>query len=717
MSLEAPNLLLRSEKGSALEHSEVDKNFSDLQDFCTEAANTVNQIFDDGSLVANSLNGAGLKDASVGTVKLKEIFAVTDSGTTNAIKIVVSNNVSVMIANMIFFVKMQGGNTGPVSVTVVTQNGTQLASGELLKAGDRPMEAGDLSASSFIVIGYSSNSFQLMNTLGNAEPEIKITTSHSRSFGPIEISLADSQIALNETYSKNHGLGGTPTVDSSIVCVSAEGGYSTGDEIPLSMVWMDTKSSGSPDVDEQQPGLVGKANTTTVQFFRQSTDLKIPDFTSGGVTKITLTPLKWKLKYTARYANPNTSLAYDQRALVYNFGAVRTAMTDSGFMYVIDSQPSDTSTKNSQKPRILKVNLNNNNVTLAGTLNSTVRGDWTANMSVVSWDKTSSASITTTALVAADPSGGVSRVTATLSNSLSLTAGDKVEVSGAIPSDYNGIHTVMTVASATEFTYDITSDPADASTQGSVRKISSISKTIPFVESYPGQTSKLHYLEDGAFSLNAKNITASNIGNVQVLHFVGTGATTHPTSFYAAKVGARSPDLIGGVTTQITEGATINGLVINKYTWDGSTKYDAGSPKTLNLVSDGSNVYTNRATFVALCPVISSVVGVAHNPIKKRLYVITDDRLLHIFTYSSADFPTFFDNASWGAALTYTKTIGLTGGASNSLTQHNSSGNFRQNTVTIDFDPVTGQEMNIIQCWAGVEYGEGGCVNIMPWVE
>lgn len=719
MSLTAPDLLLRSENGSELEHAEVDQNWTKIQDFLTELAGIFNNIInDDGEFVPDSVNGAGIKDASLPTRKLKEIFVVTDTGTANSIKVQLDKNVSVLADNMVFLIRVIGSNTGPVSIEVTNENDLALMTGPLVKAGNKPMEAGDIDGETPILALYKSGTFYLVNSLGTEEPEIKITTSHSRTFGPVEVSLAESNFGANQTYSQNHGLGGTPTVEAVLICKASEGGYVSGDEIPLSTVWMDTKTTGTPDVDEQQPGIVSKANPTSVQFFRHSDTLYAPDQISGGATKFALTETKWSLKFTARYTNPNTTQIFDQRPLVYNFGLVRSAMTDGNFLFVIDSQPQDYGKTNTSNPRVLRVNLTNNNVSLIGNFGGEKETRWHGSMSMVPWDKSATVSPATVSITALDPVNNIAVATVTLASSLTLQAvdganiGDQVSITGVTPSAYNGVHTVTEVVSPTVFKIHLTSNPGAASIQGNVTKLSQLNRVIPiFTSPFSNGPSKLYFLLDGALSA-PKNITAGIVRNSQILGFNGTITDNFPETFYAGRVGFVSTNW------GQASGGVMNAVTINKYTWnDTDSRYDQISTKTLNLLTGPT--YTGKSNFVALNPMVSSLIGITHNPLKRRIYIVGDDRLLHIFEYSSATFEAFFSDASWENALSYIKTIGMTGAANNN--SYNVSGpqglDETDNTVAVNFDTISGAEISIIQSWRGLEHAGGGLVSITPWVE
>lgn len=719
MSLIAPDLLLRSENGSELEHSEVDQNWTKIQDFLTELAGIFNQIVnDDGEFVPDSVNGAGIKDASLPTRKLKEIFVATDTGTSNSIKIQLDKNVAVLSDNMVFMIRVIGSNTGPVSIEVTNENDLVLGTGPLVKAGGKPMEAGDIDGESPVLALFKSGTFYLVNSLGNKEPEIKITTSHSRTFGPVEVSLADSNFGANQSYSQNHGLGGTPVVEAVLLCKASEGGFVSGDEIPLSSVWMDTKSTGSPDVDEQQPGIIAKANTTSVQFFRHSDTLYAPDHTSGGATKFALTETKWALKFTARYANPNTIQNFDQKPLVYNFGLVRSAMTDGNFLFVIDSQPQDYGKTNTSSPRVLRVNLTNNNVSLIGTFGGEKEIRWHGSMSMIPWDKSATVSPATASITALDPSGGISVATVTLASSLTLQAadganvGDQVSITGVSPADYNGVHTVVEVVSPTVFKIHLTANPGDATIQGNVTKLSQLTRAIPiFTSPQNNGPSQLYFILDGALS-SPKNITTGIVKNSQILSFNGTVDSNYPETFYSVRVGFVSTNW------QQSSGGVFNAITIAKYTWnDTDSRYDQISTKTLDLMAGPA--YTGKTNFVAMSPMTSSLIGMTHNPLKRRFYLVGDDRLLHIFEYSSATFEAFYNDASWADALSYVKTVGMTGAANTN--SYNASGaqglDDTDNTVSVAYDHISGAEKSVIQCWRGLEHAGGGLVSITPWVE
>lgn len=721
MSISEINLLLRSETDpNPLEHSEVDANWQKIQDWITEVSGILNNILDDqGQFVPNSVSGFGLKDASVPTVKLSQIFSCIDTGSSNSIKITLDQNVSILADNMIFFIEVAGANTGETSIEVFREGDTTpLGSGPVYKKGATPLEIGDIATGTTILVAYKSQKFFLINTLGSADPEIKITTSHSRYYGPVERALNDESFdAVNEELAFNHGLGGTPTVDAVLICKIGEHGYVSGDEIPLSSVFASSTISSSEDANKQQSGIMMKANKTQVKFFRVATTLYIPDFLSTGDTRVALTNANWALKFTASYVNPNTRQNWDQRGMTYNFGDVRTAMTDGNNLYVIDAPYPGTGGTATFKPRLLNVNLNNNNISAIGSFGDGKSLRWNAIMSVVPWNPTVTFNPPTTSITAADPVEGKSVVTVVLGSSLTLVAGDEVYIQNATPSEYNGVHVVTEVVDGTTFKFELTADPGDATAQGTVEKVGAINRTIAFIDANGegiSGASSLRYISGGALS-GSRNVTTSSLNHHQVLAFTGSIAGNFPNTFYSAQVGGSSTEY-PAVSTQghKSAGSTTKNLQIYKFIWnDVDSRYDiSGSPKALDLI--GGPAYSNRNTFTSLTDISTPVVGVCHNPVKRRLYVITQDRLCHIFDYTDTNFGTFFDNGSWGNTLSYVKSIGITGGSASAF---NDGTTFARHSVSIDFDPVEGTESNIIQAWGGVPYNSGGIVTITPWVE
>jgi hypothetical protein len=134
---------------------------------------------------------------------------------------------------------------------------------------------------------------------------------------------------------------------------------------------------------------------------------------------------------------------------------------------------------------------------------------------------------------------------------------------------------------------------------------------------------------------------------------------------------------------------------------------DHGNPLSLH-----DNRITNYLEFTKWHSAASKILMFQYNPIKKRIYVITDETgFIHIFTVNNASF-----NAWWAAVdvtrygqLTYEKAIGLGGGAGH---WSNSS----KDRFAVEFDLATGEEKSIaitrtdLAAFAGV-------ITRAPWTE
>lgn len=311
------DLLKRNEKGSKLTHSEMDGNLTKIEQVLNELVGSLNLLIDDtGQFVLNSVSGAGLKDATIPTSKMSEMFVGTDVGTVNTLTIKINKTITALNDNMLFVVKVGTANTGPTRVVVQNTDGDQIGAGDLLKEGNKALEAGDLGVGSVVLFKFSSPSFSLINTLGNADPEINVVSSYYRVYGPVTINLNDGAFDADDTpLTYNHGLGGTPIIEASLKCLTDEHGYVAGDEIPYSSAFAQDGSAN------QQHAFSIKVSPTAISVFRHSDTVYIPDFAIDGDTRNALDDTKWALVITARYQYAGTVSQYGQSLSDINLGS------------------------------------------------------------------------------------------------------------------------------------------------------------------------------------------------------------------------------------------------------------------------------------------------------------------------------------------------------------------------------------------------------------
>jgi hypothetical protein len=632
MSINTIDLLLRGENGSELSQAQMDNNLQVIQDKINELINARNNVMtDDNQFQFNKVHGAGLRDGSVRNEKFSELFSGVDTGSTNSIELVVNENIDAIYSGSLFFVRVTYPNTGAVTVSI-TNGSKSLMTGSLYKENGRELQGGDISSGSVLMFSFHNDAFYVANTFNIEDPTITVLSSHFELFGPVELPLTDSNIdQIGESYSWNHGLSGVPEVQAFIECVTPEHGYTAGDRVALSDVFVD---SGT---DVQSTAFTVKSGGSSVSILRHSNTMYIPDYDANATVRGAVTNINWKLIISARHQKSNSAAQYTHRPMAISAGSTRGGLTYGSSLYVWDSIHSDGFSTTHQ-PRILKYNLQNNNVTSLHQFSGGRTAGWSLCPSTIAWGNNGP----TIAWIASRDTAG------------------------------------------SELMYFNTSDETVQATAITVRSPS----------------------QDGIIPIE----------------FVGTinnGEVPVPPTLYTVRKGVPVgyPVSMTGVGP-LNNGQTVfvNAIPMEKYTY-GAGSYTSVS-NTINLIDAGTD-YTGRSTFQTLCNGNPAVAGFAHNPIKKRLYLITSDRLCHIFTYSNASFDDFYTNiGTWNSNLTYNKTISITGSPSMSLAE--AGGALYQtcrNNVTLEYDVATGEEKNFVSNYTGVEYSEGGAVIITPFVE
>lgn len=124
----------------------------------------------------------------------------------------------------------------------------------------------------------------------------------------------------------------------------------------------------------------------------------------------------------------------------------------------------------------------------------------------------------------------------------------------------------------------------------------------------------------------------------------------------------------------------------------------------------------NGGAFTAYHAAGSRVLLFQHNPVKKRLYVMTvETGLVHVFKYDAADFKQWWDmDASAGGArygaLTYEKALALFGGAGSW------GPTYDRQKYAVEFDLTTGEEKSVTLTRTDAE-AVTGVVTRVPWAE
>lgn len=173
-------LTIRDEKGSALEHAEMDANWRFLRDRIDALEALYNLSWNnDGTLKISTVNGAALQNRIVSTNKrtFPSNFWYDAAGTANALTIT-NPGVGLAIGPLaskqgtVFYIKTgAAANTGPVTLAVDAEPATAVN-----KAVGVPLVAGDIQANSFIEVYLdvvaAVPTFYLMRTVPTIAPLI-----------------------------------------------------------------------------------------------------------------------------------------------------------------------------------------------------------------------------------------------------------------------------------------------------------------------------------------------------------------------------------------------------------------------------------------------------------------------------------------------------------------------------------------------------------------
>ena len=180
-------LVKRLTKGSALNATEMDANLQNLSDGITGDYSDFLVAHDSSGSIktaAGTVNGSALTAGTVGYDKLSSIFYAEDSAAdVNTLTLSISELTAAPAVGSVFFVKVNGANTGGVSIGVTT--GGVTTNGTVYKNGTEALTNGDLLNNQIVAIAYAgSSSFQLLSNLtstaGSSEV-VKIATVESDS--------------------------------------------------------------------------------------------------------------------------------------------------------------------------------------------------------------------------------------------------------------------------------------------------------------------------------------------------------------------------------------------------------------------------------------------------------------------------------------------------------------------------------------------------------
>lgn len=344
--LTVPNLVTRAGKGAALTAAEHDANLTTLKNFSNSLATLMGVALEtDGSLKANTVEEEDIQNRQIGQNKLKltALPFLVDTGTAN--NFVIANNpvITAYENGMIFFVRALNQNTGPSVLKV-----DALDSWPVKKQGGLELESGDIKARQVFAVAYYDSVFQLISGVGSSSADDS-SGNIIDDTGNLQGVIYNASAALDNAapVSFTHGLNAVPdSCNVYLECVTADGGYTTGDLIPI--------------------GQLTDNNATFVPVFRvevnSSKVIVTQDATTaydnvGGSALDVLTDAAWKIRVRAtREFSPSLNL---QPAVTFQVARVSGAISYGQHIYALSSGYIGT-----EKNRLLRIDTQTNNVEL-----------------------------------------------------------------------------------------------------------------------------------------------------------------------------------------------------------------------------------------------------------------------------------------------------------------------------------------------------------------
>lgn len=284
-----PRMALRNEKGSALTHTELDRNFTALRTYIRLLSDLFGVALNaDGTLNPNSVGTEQLKDRSVTQAKMSgvNLFIAEDSGVTNSMSISFTPPFTAYLDGMVFWVKLAQTNTGATTLRV-----DALAQIEVKKLGGTNLEAGDLKIGSVAAFAFFDNKFHLVSgiTPESTAAADAISTGFS---GIVRYDSPDTAIPADTlSVALAHGLPSYPNyLNVSLVCAVDDIGYVVGDVVSIDQF---TEATGLPafSVTVSDDSVTITTNTAAIE--------------SGDFG--TITPESWRIRVQASVISPVAS--------------------------------------------------------------------------------------------------------------------------------------------------------------------------------------------------------------------------------------------------------------------------------------------------------------------------------------------------------------------------------------------------------------------------
>lgn len=224
------------------------------------------------------------------------MYFVDTSASANTITITTGESISntAFIVGRLWIIKVANSVTGATTLAI-----DSLTPKGLKKADNDDLSTGDVESGQIILVAYDagSDNFEILTTLGISVINAKTDTKSIPTYGS------------STTYA--HGYDAIPEfVDVRMECLSAEHGYSVGDEAFLDQFWYGSSS----DENSPMPAFVVTVDSTNVTVAcQESNDSTTPS--GGGIrvlhkstadryatayTWYKITPASWRLKFRVK---------------------------------------------------------------------------------------------------------------------------------------------------------------------------------------------------------------------------------------------------------------------------------------------------------------------------------------------------------------------------------------------------------------------------------
>ena len=370
MSLIDLQLVKRLTKGSPLTVQEMDDNLCAINDVLQALADLLTSVIgDDGKLAACSVDTISLCDRVVTQAKRAwgSDFVANDTGAVDTVEISFTPAITAYSTSALVAAKIAADNTGAATLSINGVGATPIK-----KNGTDDLEATDLKADKIALFAYDGTNFQLLNPT-------KLQQGAILTYEGEALTALSTGSTNNESFT--HGLidelgaAVVPTgYEVSLVCQSADLGFSEGDHIPISQV------IGNYVTDDEAPISVTVNDTSIavqVELGIGWTLLAKPQPTLPDGATVAIDPTKWKVAAKAWYFSSAGAIPIFNAPSVPSGGGTSN-VTKLTKLIDVPNEGSSTSWTHGQTdvPDIVQVRLVVDNLTaIPGGINHLAVGD------------------------------------------------------------------------------------------------------------------------------------------------------------------------------------------------------------------------------------------------------------------------------------------------------------------------------------------------------